>query len=226
SENRQLAGRNMSGADLEVVGVAKNAKYRTLGEEPEPHMYVPYLQRYDSGRTLVVRGAANAASLIPLAQREVESLHKDARAFFVRTVNEHMAFALLPSRLAATLSGVFGLLALLLATIGVYGVVAYTVAQRTREIGVLMALGAQRTDVLRLILKQGLKLVGLGVLAGLLAALAATRLIGSMLYGVSASDPVSFAAVALVLGAVALFACLLPARRASRVDPMAALRYQ
>ncbi|MGH9789741.1 MAG: FtsX-like permease family protein, partial [Candidatus Acidiferrales bacterium] len=174
SENRQLAGRNMSGADLEVVGVAKNAKYRTLGEEPEPHMYVPYLQRFDSGRTLVVRGGGNSASLIPLAQREVESLHQDARAFFVRTVTEHMAFSLLPSRLAATLSGVFGLLALLLATIGVYGVVAYTVAQRTREIGVLMALGAQRTDVLRLILKQGLKLVGLGVLAGLLAALAAT----------------------------------------------------
>jgi predicted permease len=226
SENRQLAGRNMSSDVLEVIGVARNVKYRTLGEEPEAHMYVPYLQRFDAGRTLVVRGTGNAAAFIPVVQREVETLNKDVRAFFARTLEQHIGLAMLPSRMAATLSGVFGLMALLLATIGLYGLIAYLVAQRGREIGILMALGAQRSDVVKMVLRLGLRLTGAGILAGLAAAFAVTRLLGSLLHGVSASDPLSFGGVTLLLTGVALLACWLPAQRASRIDPMVALRHE
>jgi putative ABC transport system permease protein len=226
SENRQIAGRNMSGDVLEVIGVARNVKYRTLGEEPEAHMYVPYLQRFDAGRTLVVRGTGNAAQLIPVVQREVETLNKDVRAFFSRTLEQHIGLAMLPSRMAATLSGIFGLMALLLATVGLYGLIAYSVAQRRREIGILMALGAQRSDVVKMILSRGLRLTAAGILAGLALAFAVARLIGSMLHGVSASDPLSFGGVTLLLIGVAVLACYFPARRASRIDPVVALRYE
>ena len=142
----------------------------------------------------------------------------------INSMSEQIGKALSAMRLASTFIGIFGLLALLLAAIGLYGVMAWTVSRRTREIGVRMALGAQPGDVQRLILRQGMLLVGIGVAAGVGTALLATRLIESLLYGVSRNDPVTFAVVVLLLAAVALVACWIPARRATKVDPMVALR--
>jgi putative ABC transport system permease protein len=141
-------------------------------------------------------------------------------------MGEHLAAALVPSQVAAGLFGVFGLLALALATFGVYGVVAYTVSRRTHEIGVRMALGARAPDVARLVLFEGMSLVAVGLGAGLLLSLAGTRAVEGALYGVSATDPATFACVTVLLASAALLACLLPARRATKVDPMVALRYE
>jgi putative ABC transport system permease protein len=139
---------------------------------------------------------------------------------------ERIDVALLPQRVAASIAGVFGLVGLVLASVGIYGIVSYTVAQRTREIGVRMALGAQRGDVLALILRRGLRLSLYGIALGLAGAFVATRLLGEMLYGLSATDPVTFACVSLLLAVVALLASYVPARRAAKVDPMVALRYE
>jgi ABC-type antimicrobial peptide transport system permease subunit len=139
-------------------------------------------------------------------------------------LSEQIDEALLPQRVAASIAGVFGLVGLVLASVGIYGIVSYTVAQRTREIGVRMALGARRGDVLALILRRGLRLSLYGIALGLAGAFVATRLLGEMLYGLSATDPLTFAGVSLLLAAVALLASYVPARRAARVDPMVALR--
>jgi predicted permease len=211
---------------VEVIGVAKDSKYRTPGEDPTPHLYRPLLQDYDAGLTLLVRAAGDARQMMRVVRGELLLLDKDPQGFFARTMDEHMGVALAPARIAATLVGVFGLLALLLATVGLYGVISYSVSQRTQEIGVRLALGAQRSDIFKLIVGQGLKLTLIGVGIGLIVASALARLIGSLLFGVSATDPLTFALVALSLTGVALLACYLPARRATKVDPMVALRYE
>jgi len=144
----------------------------------------------------------------------------------VKTLTNHMKLSLFPARIAATVLGVFGLVALLLSAIGIYGITSYTVAQRTREIGIRMALGAQLGDVLRLVLTHGVKLTIVGVLIGFAGAYAVTRAISSVLYGVSATDPLTFGLVSLLLVGVALLACYVPARRATKVNALIALRYE
>jgi ABC-type antimicrobial peptide transport system permease subunit len=164
--------------------------------------------------------------MIPAVRNAVHSLDPNLPIFDVKTLTEHLRLALFPARVAATVLGVFGFVALMLAAIGIYGVTSYSVAQRTREIGIRMALGAQVGDVLRLILNHGVKLTVLGVSFGLIGAYLATRAITSVLYGVSATDPLTFVFVSLLLTTVALVACYWPARRATKVDPLEALRYE
>ncbi len=224
AENRELAGRNMADESLEIVGVARDVKVRTLGEEPTPHFYVPYRQRSELGRTLIIRGVDGVDGLVPAVQRKLESGPGNVAAFFGRTLDEHVAFSLVPSRLAAAVSAVFGLLALLLATLGLYGVVAFSVVQRTREIGILMALGAQTGDIVRRVLGAGLRLIGIGLAVGFATALALAHLLDSVLYQVNPTDPSIFAGVGLLMVVTALMACLIPALKAARVDPLIALR--
>jgi predicted permease len=214
------------GPFMEVVGVAKDGKYVSLGEDPQTFIYFPLQQRYTDSVTLIARTRTDASSAIPAIRRELQSLDATLPVYEVKTLKQHLGLSLFPARVAAAMLGGFGLLALLLAALGIYGVMSYAVAGRTREIGVRMALGAQVSDVLRLILRQGMTLVVIGIMLGLAAAFAATRLLSSLLYGMGASDPLTFAVVTLLLAGVSLLACYIPARRATKVDPMIALRYE
>jgi predicted permease len=207
----------------EVIGVVQDGKYAGLNEDPKPFVSRPLWQTYSGSTTVIARGAGDPQQLIALVRSEVQQLDPNL-PLASRTLIERMNLPLLPARLAATVLGGFGLVALALAAIGIYGVMSYAVAKRTHEIGVRMALGAQRADVLKLVIGQGLTLTLIGMAIGSLAALALTRAMTSLLFGVSATDPLTYVGVAVLLGAVALLACYLPARRASRVDPMVALR--
>ncbi|MGI8655951.1 MAG: ABC transporter permease [Pyrinomonadaceae bacterium] len=211
----------------EIVGVAADGKYNTLGEMPQPLVYRPLLRNYDSTTTLVARTiATDPQTIIHAIRREIGSLDPNLPLYDVKTLNEHMNLPLFPARMAALVLGSFGVLALLLAGIGVYGVMSYAVSQRTREIGIRMALGAQPRDVLRLVVGQGMLLALIGTVVGLIAAFALTRVMSGLLYGVSAVDPLTFVGVPLLLACVALIACLIPAQRATKVDPMIALRHE
>jgi putative ABC transport system permease protein len=207
-----------------VVGVVKDGKYATLGEEATPFIYLNLAQNYGPSPTLIVRTRGNPLDSLPAVRGEAAALDKNLPLYDVKTMRQHLGLALLPARLAGSVLGVFGLVALTLAAAGIYGVMAYSVAQRTREIGIRMALGANARDVLRLVARQGMTLVLIGMAIGLAAALAMTQLLKSLLFGVSATDPLTFGAIALLLAAVALLACWIPARRATKVDPMVALR--
>jgi predicted permease len=212
------------GPFIRIVGVVKDGKYFNIAEDPRPFMWTPMSQDYSSNGLLVVRSKGNPESLFAAVRSEVQSLDPNLPLFDVKTLNEHMKLALFPAKVAATVLGVFGLVALLLSAIGVYGITSYAVAQRTHEIGVRLALGAQLGDVLRLVLRHGLKLTIIGAAIGLFGAYLATRAITSVLYGVSATDPLTFAGVSLLLVGVALIACYIPARRATKVEPLVALR--
>jgi predicted permease len=223
---KRLSFEGSRGPFYEVVGVARDGKYRSLGDRSRPYVYRPLMQSYEPKMTLVVRTAGEPTALAGAVRTQLRALDPNLPLGEVKTLAEQFDLSLLPSRVAAWTLGGFGLLALALAAIGVYGVVSYSVAQRTREIGVRVALGATRRDVLRLALGDGLKMVAAGLATGLLLAFAATRLVAGFLYGVGATDPLTFAGVPLLLGAVALAAGYLPARRATKVDPMKALRYE
>lgn len=219
-------GNNSDVSSYEVVGVVKDGKYVTLGEEPQPFFYLPILQDYNSSATLIVRTERNPIALLAAVRGGIQSLDNYLPVFDVKTMTDHLALSLLPARLAGAVLGVFGLVALMLAALGLYGVMSYSVTQRNREIGVRMALGAQQRDVLRLIVFQGMKLTFVGMGIGLVIAATLTQMLSSLLYGISASDPATFIGIALMLAAVALMACLIPARRATKVDPMVVLRYE
>jgi putative ABC transport system permease protein len=215
-----------SGPFREIVGVVRNAKYRNLREEPLPFIYTPLAQEPQSGMTLMVRTAGDPGALAGAVRSEVHALNKDVPLFAVQTMTEQIADQLAADRVVAVLLSVFGVAALLLATIGIYGVVAFAVAQRTHEIGIRIALGADRRDILKLIVGQGMVLIVIGAGVGLALALTATQLLKSLLFGVSATDPLTFVSVVSVLVGVALLACYVPARRAMKVDPLVALRYE
>jgi predicted permease len=238
--NEEFARRYFSGASalgkrvrtdsegpyLEVVGIAKNAKYRGLSEEPLPFFYTPLAQGGKSSMTLLVRTDGDPLTALPAVRAELKNLDKNLTLFEIKTLSAQLAEALSNERMIAVLLSVFGVAALLLAAVGLYGVMSYAVARRTHEIGVRMALGAQPGDIMRLVLWQGMVLLFVGSVVGLAAAYALTRLLSSLLYGVSATDPATFAGITLLLACVALLACYFPARRATKVDPMIALRYE
>jgi putative ABC transport system permease protein len=213
-------------AAYEVVGVARDTKYRNLREGPRNTMYQPLTQWYRPSMNLLVRTAGDPAKIAPVIQTQLHALEPALTVFNTRTLYEHVGRSLYIERMESMLLAFFGLLALVLTAVGIYGVVAYSVAQRTRELGIRMALGAQRKDVLKLILRQGLVLVAWGSAIGLVACYWLSRLVSSQLYGVSPSDPATLVSVAVLLAAVALIASYIPARRATKVDPLVALRYE
>ncbi|HET7694774.1 MAG TPA: ABC transporter permease [Vicinamibacterales bacterium] len=209
-----------------IVGVARDGKYSRLSEAPRNYMYLPALQNYRSDLLLHVRSDADAAVLLPAVRAAVRELDPNLALFDVRTVQQHLRISTFLARMAASVLGVFGALGLLLAAVGLYGVIAFNAAQRTREMGVRMALGASRSQVVSLLLWDGFVLGAAGIAAGLAMALGAGRLVAGQLTGVSGADPVSFWGTAAIFVAVTTAACLLPARRAARLDPLAALRQE
>jgi putative ABC transport system permease protein len=204
----------------------KPGKYQMLGEDPKPYFYRCRLQDYDTSATLVIRTQGDSVPVLTAVRREVHQLDSRITLVGVETLDQHMQLPLFPAQAAGLLLGVFGVLALMLAVVGLYSVVAYSTTQRTHELAIRIALGAARPQVLKLVLWQGLKFTLMGVSIGIVVALAAARLMTSLLYGVSPNDPLSFVAVAVLLGIVALVASYVPARRAMRVDPLVALKYE
>ena len=210
----------------EVVGVVRNTVVNAIGEEPQPLAYLPLAQDYSAAVTMQVRTSGLPETVIPTALRQVQSLDTNLALTNVNTIDELIDQGLWAPKMGAVLLTVFGGLALVLAIIGVYGVLSYSVQQQTREIGIRMAMGAQSGRVLGLVVTQGMRLAGAGLVAGLVIALVAMRLLSSLLFGVSPHDPLVFGAVSLVLATVAILACYVPARRAARVNPLVALRYE
>ena len=209
-----------------VVGVARNGKYRRLVYPPEPVFFQPLYQRYRDLVTIHARVTGDPQGYAAEVERTVHQLNADLPVFGVTTLKSSMQLGSIFERLAVTFAGAFGLLALILAAVGIYGVIAYTTRQRTREIAIRIALGAERVAVFWLVLGQGLLLTLTGLAAGVAVSLALTRYLKSVLFGVTATDLLTYAAVALLLCLVSLVACYIPARRATKVDPMVALRYE
>ena len=211
---------------LEVVGLTKSGKYNYIFEDPSLYFFAPIAQQYRALRVIHVRTAGAPEALAPAIQREVRALNPDLPVYDVRSMEKMLqgpnGFFLL--RIGALFGGALGVLGLALALVGIYGVVSYAASQRTQEIGVRMALGAQRGDILRLVVGRGLLLIGIGVAVGLGASFGVARLLSNLLFGVSPTDPITFVGVPLVLGGMALLASYVPALRATRIDPMRALR--
>jgi macrolide transport system ATP-binding/permease protein len=212
--------------DIAIVGEVATVKYQTMGEPPQAIVYVPLKQHYSPQVVLYVRTSGDPEKAIPIVRSTVEALGPAVPLLNVQTVSQVLVQSLTAPRIGAELLGGFGLLALILAAIGTYGVMSYSVSQRTQEVGIRMSLGAQPRDVLRLILTNGMAMVCAGVLAGLAISTLLARSMSSLLYGIGAFDAPSFLITAALLVGVALAACYLPARRAMRVDPIVALRYE
>jgi putative ABC transport system permease protein len=207
-----------------IVGVARTANYSSWGEAPQSCVYVPLAQQPSGSMALYVRTRGDPRQLLAAAEREIHGIAPSVLLFGVRSGREIIEGGLFQARMGVGLLTIFGLLALGLASIGLYGVVAYSVNQRRREIGLRMALGASPAAVLRMILTQGMSLVGAGLVFGFVAAIGAGRLVSRLLYGISPMDPLSLASAALALAGIALLACYLPARSATRIDPLTTLR--
>jgi putative ABC transport system permease protein len=211
---------------VEIVGVVGDVRHRGLDVDTRPEMFFPHLQTPSRQMTLVVRAAGDPAALAGPLRERVRAIDRDQPVGNVKTMEEWVSESVASRRFTAALLGVFAAAAAGLAALGLYGVVSYSVAQRTHEIGLRVALGARPRDVLRLVIGQGMTLTLAGTAVGVAAALALTRLMASLLFGVGATDAGVFVAVPLLLAAVAFLACYIPARRATKVDPMVALRYE
>jgi predicted permease len=210
-------------AGFEIIGVVRDAKYNDLRREIHAMMYMP--QRF-GGATFELRTAADPQALLPTVRETVAQVNTNLPLYDVKTESEQIDRLLFQERLVARLSGFFALLALVLACVGLYGLLSYEVSRRTREIGIRMALGAHQGNVMKLVLRQGIVLAIVGAAVGIGVALGVTRYLANMLYNVRASDPTTLAGVAILLVFVALAACYIPARRAMRVDPIVALRHE
>jgi predicted permease len=208
---------------LSVVGVVADVKQFGLDGEPTFDIYLP---RYGSRMYLVIRTHSEPASLAAAVRAEIRKEDKDLPISKVQTMEQLLSDSVSPRRFSGMLLGLFAALALILAIVGIYGVISHSVSQRTHELGLRMALGAKQSDILQLVLKQGLRLILTGLTVGLLAAFAMSRFLSSLLLGVSPTDLPTFVGVSLLLTGVALLACYIPARRATKVDPMVALRYE
>ena len=220
----KLGGRDSTRPWLSIVGIAGDVRDTALESDPRPCVYIPYPQFPSSDMTLVVRAAFDPKLLISSIRDQVWAVDKEQPVTDVKTIDQYVADSVSPRRFNAMLLAIFASLALILASVGIYGVMAYSVTQRTHEIGIRVALGAQSSQVIKLVIGRGMSLVLVGVMIGLAGALWLTRVMTSLLYGVSATDPTTFAVVAALLVAVALMASYIPARRATKIDPMISLR--
>ncbi len=210
----------------EIVGVAADLHLNGLGADPEPAMYVPYQQHASKTMSVVIRTSVDPAALSSAARRAVLDIDPQLPISNVKTMAQVVSDSLMPQWLSMYLIGAFAGLALLLATVGIYGLTAYSVAQRTHEIGLRMALGARRADVLRMLVRRGLVVALVGVALGLPLAFGVSGVLRGLLYGVKASDPMVFVVVPVLLMLAAALASFVPARRATRVDPIVALRHE
>jgi len=225
---KRLSIKGAAGPFIEVAGVVQDGKYKGVVEDPQPHFYLPLSQSYVQLRTFHVRSSVPPENLSAQVQSQVRELAPNLSVSELQTMDQALQGinGFLLYRLGAQLTGTMGLLGLVLAVVGVYSVASYAAVQRTHEIGIRMAIGATPRDILRMVLRQGVVLVTVGLLAGLAASFAGTRLLGDLFYGVKPSDPATYAGVAALLLAVALLACWIPARRATRVSPLVALRFE
>jgi putative ABC transport system permease protein len=211
---------------MTIVGVVGDTRLYGLANPSRLEIYIPFRQNAEDHMNLVVKSAIDPAALASSIRAVVAEIDKDQPIFGISTMNQVVLNSVSTRRITLILLGLFSTLALVLAAIGIYGVISYSVAQRTHEIGIRMALGAQNKDVLRMVLTQGVKIAGSGVAIGMAASFGLTRLMTKLLFSVSAADPLTFAAVATGLALVAMLACYVPGRRTLRVDPMIALRYE
>jgi predicted permease len=225
---KRLRIKDPSGPLLEVVAVVQDGKYQGVTEDPQPFFYLPAEQRYEPFRTIHVRTSVPPESLALQVEAQIRELAPNLPITEVQTMKQSLqgVNGLLLFRFGAQLTSTLGLLGLALALVGIYSVVSYAAAQRTQEIGIRIALGATRRDILKMVLRQGVGVVGIGLALGLAAAFAGTRVLADLMVGVKPADPLTFAGVAILLAGIALLACWIPARRATRVDPLVALRYE
>jgi predicted permease len=214
-----------TGKFYQVVGIAQAGKYRTIGESPRPYIYLPFSQNYaPEHMTLVMHTAGDPKNLIGPVRNQIQSLDGQLPLFDIKTMEEHMSRSLLSAQMSAAFTGIFGVLALILALTGLYGVIWYSVTLRQKEMGIRLALGAQQSDILKLVLKQGLGMALIGISIGLLGAFVVGQLMSSLLYGISSMDPVTIAGVILIFLFCSVVASYSPARKASKIEPMITLR--
>ncbi|HWL73546.1 MAG TPA: FtsX-like permease family protein, partial [Burkholderiaceae bacterium] len=211
---------------VEIVGVVGDVRHVGLDADVDPEAYVPYTQAPYRFMTIVIRTAIDLESAVAAVRSQVQAIDPQQPVYDFKPMTEVIANSISKQRLSMLLIGIFASVALLLASVGIYGVMSYAVTERTREIGIRVALGARMIDVMRLVVGQGMMLAFIGIGAGLVIALLLTQLIESLLYKVSATDPATFVAITLLLAGVAFVATYIPARRAMKVDPMVALRYE